>query len=203
MVLEVQLFYQLLFPKSRINFEAQLKNRIFFFMTAFACCPLHQHSYQYQFFSGQSSWQDRLWCCCSFCNFVKHTYILCSASTLSFLSKQTDLFPGVSGLWISSVCPGRPVHSCLSVVWQDWHREHLIWYVNGGGYQHADVGVYFMLASCYIQCSLNQGQRFGFNFGRDIFLSNGQNNHVCTFYHSFLFHSTCAHTRTHIRSLSL
>lgn len=48
----------------------------------------------------------------------------------SFSSKQADLLPGVFGLWVCPVCSGRPVHSCLSAVRQDWYREHLLWYVH-------------------------------------------------------------------------
>lgn len=136
MDLEGRLFYQLLFVKSRLNFEAQLKNGIFFFITAFVHCPLHRSallSISVSVCVSLVSPAGGIDCnvVVDFCNFVQHTYILCSARTLSFLSKQTDLFPGVSGLWISSMCTRCPVHSCLSVVWQDRHRGHLIRYVHG------------------------------------------------------------------------
>lgn len=52
------------------------------------------------------------------------------AIIFSFSSTQADLLPGVFGLWVCPVCPRRPVHSCLSAVWQDWHWEHLLWYVH-------------------------------------------------------------------------
>lgn len=50
---------------------------------------------------------------------------------LSLSSKQADLLPGVFGLRVCPVCPGRPVHSCLSAVRQDGHGERLLWYVRG------------------------------------------------------------------------
>lgn len=92
-----------------------------------------------------------------FCNFPRRHDLFSfffQIVNLSFLSKQTDLFPGVSGPRVGSVCPGCSVYSCLSVVWQDWHGGHLVWYVHGDAHQHVVVGVYFLLHLIYCKPSV-------------------------------------------------
>ncbi len=60
-------------------------------------------------------------------SFQKNLMCLMTSFSPSFL--QADLVPGVSCFWIGVVCTWRSLHSSLPTVWQDWHWNHILRWV--------------------------------------------------------------------------
>lgn len=139
---------------SRMNLEAQLKNS---FSITLLCLLVVLRSVSI-ILRDISGWTDVVG--------TRFSLFVCySDSAVFFLSKQTDLFPGVFGLRIRTVCPGCSVHSCLSAIWQDWQREHLIWYVHGCQCQHAGVGLQLIVSSVSRWISFHFAQHWVFGSG--------------------------------------